>query len=76
MFTVSNVRNGSKGACVNLLQRLLDQAGILGADGNRLTIDGDAGKNTVYAIKVYQSKVGLEADGDCGPKTWGKILGV
>lgn len=76
MFTVSNVRNGSKGANVNLLQRLLDQAGFKGADGNRLVIDGDCGPNTVYAIKQYQAKMGLDVDGDCGPKTWGKILGV
>lgn len=75
MITLNNVRNGSKGADVNLLQRLLDQAGFKGADGNRLTIDGDCGPNTVYAIKQYQAKMGLEVDGDCGPKTWAKIIG-
>ena len=73
MFTVNNVRNGSKGADTNLLQRLLDQAGFKGSDGNRLTIDGDCGPNTVYAIKQYQAKMGLEVDGDCGPKTWKAI---
>ena len=74
-FTVSSVRNGSKGADTNLLQRLLDQAGFKGADGNRLTIDGECGVNTVYAIRQYQSEAGLDVDGDCGPKTWAMILG-
>lgn len=34
------------------------------------TMDGEAGNNTVNAIKLYQKSVELEVDGWCGPDTW------
>ena len=74
MFNVGNVQNGSKGNDVKLLQRLLKSNGFRGADGKLLTIDGDCGANTVYAIKSYQKKKGLSADGIAGPATWKSIL--
>ena len=74
MFNVGNVQNGSKGNDVKLLQRLLKSNGFRGADGKLLTIDGDCGANTVYAIKTYQKKKGLSADGIAGPATWKSIL--
>lgn len=39
-------------------------------------IDGLCGPKTVAAIKKYQIKNGLVADGEVGPKTWKKILGI
>ena len=74
MFSVQNVQNGSQGNDVKLLQRLLKSNGFRGADGKLLTIDGDCGANTVYAIKSYQKKKGLSADGIAGPATWRSIL--
>lgn len=74
MFNVGNVQNGSKGNDVKLLQRLLKSNGFRGADGKALTIDGDCGTNTVYAIKSYQKKKRLSADGIAGPATWKSIL--
>lgn len=74
MFSVGNVQNGSKGNDVKLLQRLLKSNGFKGADGKNLTIDGDCGVNTVFAIKAYQRKRGLSADGIAGPATWKSIL--
>ena len=74
MFSVGNVQNGSKGNDVKLLQRLLKSNGFRGADGKLLTIDCDCGVNTVYAIKAYQQKKGLSADGIAGPMTWKSIL--
>ena len=74
MFSVGSVQNGSKGSDVKLLQRLLKSNGFRGADGKLLTIDGDCGTNTVYAIKSYQKKKGLSADGIAGPATWKSIL--
>lgn len=74
MFSVGNVQSGSKGNDVKLLQRLLKSNGFRGADGKLLTIDGDCGTNTVYAIKSYQKKKGLSADGIAGPATWKSIL--
>lgn len=74
MFSVGNVKSGTKGNDVKLLQRLLKSNGFKGADGKSLTIDGDCGTNTVYAIKAYQKKKGLSADGIAGPATWKSIL--
>lgn len=74
MFEVSTIQNGSKGNDVKLLQRLLKSNGCKGADKKVLTIDGDCGKNTVYAIKKYQKKNGLTADGIAGNVTWKSIL--
>lgn len=39
-------------------------------------VDGLCGPKTVAAIKTYQRKNGLTADGIVGVKTWKKILGV
>ena len=74
MFSVGNVKSGTKGNDVKLLQRLLKSNGFKGADGKNLTIDGDCGVNTVFAIKAYQRKKGLSADGIAGPATWKSIL--
>ena len=74
MFCVGNVKSGTKGNDVKLLQRLLKSNGFKGADGKNLTIDGDCGVNTVFAIKAYQRKRGLSADGIAGPATWTSIL--
>lgn len=74
MFEVSTIQNGSKGNDVKLLQRLLKSNGCKGADKKALTIDGDCGKNTVYAIKKYQKKNGLTVDGIAGNATWKSIL--
>lgn len=74
MFSVGNVQNGSKGNDVKLLQILLKSNGFKGKDGKNLTIDGDCGVNTVYAIKAYQTKKGLGVDGCAGPATWKSIL--
>ena len=74
MFNVGNVQNGSEGNDVMLLQRLLKSNGFKGADGKALTIDGDCGTNTAYAIKTYQKEKGLSADGIAGPATWKSIL--
>lgn len=74
MFSVGNVQKGSKGNDVKLLQRLLKSNGVKGKDRKALTIDGDAGTNTDYAIRQYQKKNGLTVDGCAGPKTWKSIL--
>ncbi len=39
-------------------------------------VDGKCGNNTVKAIKAYQSKRGLVADGIVGLNTWKKILNI
>lgn len=68
MFTVEMVRKGSKGNDVRLLQELLDYHGY------GLAVDGDFGSDTALAVKQYQEKHGLSADGIAGPLTWKSIL--
>lgn len=67
------LRKGSKGNTVKAMQILLEGnncgCGKYGADGSF----GDA---TEQAVKRYQAKKNLDVDGVCGPKTWGKLLGV
>mgnify|MGYP000597865882 CR=1 FL=1 len=38
--------------------------------------DGDFGSGTETALKKFQTKYGLGADGIAGKGTWGKLLGV
>ena len=73
MFAVEEVYLGCRCASVLLLQRLLR---VLGYKGKTrvLKLDGDAGENTIYALKAYQYDMGLKVDGDAGPATWGKLL--
>ena len=67
------LRKGDEGDTVKAMQILLAgygcKCGIFGADG-------DFGSATEKAVKKYQEKMGLEADGICGPKTWSKLLGI
>jgi peptidoglycan hydrolase-like protein with peptidoglycan-binding domain len=66
------LQKGSKGASVKAMQLLLIGNGYpCGATG----ADGDFGANTDAALRAYQKAKGLTADGICGEKTWGKLLG-
>tara|TARA_B100001123_G_C15187941_1_gene978087 strand:+ start:93 stop:878 length:786 start_codon:yes stop_codon:yes gene_type:complete len=53
------LRKGDKGDSVKNLQNLLG-----------ITIDGDFGPNTEKAVKKFQKKNNLYADGVVGPDTW------
>lgn len=61
------VRN-SRGESVRALQSLLN------LHGASLTVDGSYGPATENAVKAFQTKNGLPADGKCGPVTWGALL--
>jgi peptidoglycan hydrolase-like protein with peptidoglycan-binding domain len=58
---------GSQGAAVKELQEKLN------ALGYKLTVDGIYGNKTADAVKDFQSKNGLRADGIVGPKTMEKL---
>jgi hypothetical protein len=58
------LRKGSKGDLVKKLQAALN----IGADG-------DFGQGTENALKKWQDRNGLTADGVAGPKTLAKLLG-
>lgn len=66
----TTVKNGSKGADVKNLQTQLNGLGY------NLTVDGIFGKNTLAAVKDYQSKNGLTVDGIVGTNTWNSLLGT
>lgn len=63
------LKRGSKGCEVKTLQRLLNAVCNAALD-----VDGDFGTATRNALVVYQSSRGLTPDGECGAKTWNKLL--
>ena len=66
------LRKGDKGNVVKAMQILLAGNGCkCGTSG----ADGSFGPATLSALKKYQQKKNLEADGVCGPATWAKLLG-
>lgn len=76
MFTTQEVQKGSTGSSVKLLQTLLKGNGFKGSDKKALELDGEFGSNTDYALKAYQTKKGLDADGIAGSRTWGALIGL
>lgn len=73
-INLSVLQKGSKGEEVKTLQRLLKAFNYKGSDGKALSIDGDFGTNTDYALKCYQKANGLEVDGICGKNSWNSLL--
>lgn len=67
------LRKGSKGDQVRALQILLLGNGF---PCGKWGADGDFGIATENALKEYQRKHNLSADGIAGPETWGELLGV
>lgn len=67
------IQNKSKGTQVKYLQQDLNYLGFKGADGKKLDMDGNAGTNTVYAIKQFQKKYSLSADGIYGEKSYARM---
>lgn len=84
MHKFSTVKSGSYGTDVIVLQTVLSLLHYIGKDGKPLTIDGECGTNTVYAINSFQTTMrvyGYECgtngtnDGCFGKSCW-KVLGV
>lgn len=62
---------------IKSIQRLLNAKGYKGKDGKKLTIDGELGDNTAYAIEQLQRKAGLPDSTNWGTvagKTWSLLL--
>ena len=59
---------GASGADVLDMQNLLNRVGA------HLKPDGQFGPVTSMALQSFQRRAGLDADGVCGPKTWGALL--
>lgn len=67
------IRLGSFGPATSVLQSILRLFGFTGINGGTLTVDGEFGQNTAFAVQSFQAAAGLNADGVCGAKTWAKI---
>ncbi len=65
----TTLRRGDKGSDVRRLQDILKRKGL------RVDIDGRYGKSTLAAVRDFQRKQGLKADGVAGPATL-RALGV
>jgi peptidoglycan hydrolase-like protein with peptidoglycan-binding domain len=65
-----NVHLGDTGSGVKQIQTALV------AHGYTLSADGTFGPQTAQAVKDFQTKNGLAADGVVGPATWAKLGGV
>ena len=67
------LRKGTTGKDVEALQRMLY---CMGYNLGDKPIDGSYGTLTFNAVKQYQQKAGLTADGIVGAQTWCSLLGV
>ncbi len=66
--TTTTLKSGAKGEAVKELQRRLKELGYYNN-----AIDGDYGAKTVVAVKAFQKKNGLTADGVAGSSTLKKL---
>ena len=72
--TLNVLSVGSTGPQVKTIQRILYARGIKGADGKAITVDGEYGNNTYYAVKRLQSQLGLSQTGTVTADTWTRAL--
>lgn len=66
------IRKGMKGTAVRILQRMLLANGCTLP---RYGVDGDAGAETIAAVKAFQTTHSLSVDGVAGPLTWAALAG-
>lgn len=52
-YKFPTIYSGSTGGHVRTVQSILKARGFVGKDGKPLALDGEAGANTMYAIKSY-----------------------
>ena len=75
---LKRLTKGSKGNQVKTVQRILKALGYKGKDGNKLSVDGDCGENTMYAVASFQKAVGVKVTTGYGKaisaKTWKALL--
>lgn len=72
-MNVRMLRKGMKGEDVRTLQAALMARGF---DCGKAGADGDFGAGTDAALRQFQTKYALGADGIAGKGTWGKLLGA
>ena len=72
---MSILKIGSKGSAVIELQKLLTKHGMTGRNKKPLSIDGDFGESTEYAVIQYQKLKNLKVDGLAGDSTLKALRG-
>ncbi|MDR1735908.1 MAG: peptidoglycan-binding protein [Oscillospiraceae bacterium] len=70
------LRRGASGADVVQLQFLLNAIGTYYPSIPPIAEDGAFGANTADAVRAFQRRFGLSADGIVGPATWKKLYAV
>ena len=65
---------GCAGDEVKTIQRICYSRGFKGENNKPLTVDGDFGTQTKYAVMKMQEYLGIEVDGIVGANTWAKAL--
>lgn len=67
---------GNEGKSVKSLQILLNGYGYTGRDGKKLTVDGEFGENTKYAVAKFQTDQGMKDIyfGTVARLTWAALL--
>ena len=74
--TLSEIKNGSKGVDVLLLQEILRARKFdTQVIGEELALDQEFGSKTEKVVKWYQKQRNLSVDGIVGPNTWRDLLG-
>lgn len=71
---MAELKKGSKGKQVEVLQRILSTHGYNLGSNN--PFDGSFGPKTDTAVRAYQKAHGLTVDGIVGAKTWASLLGA
>ena len=70
------LRRGDRGTSVEQVQFWLQQLAEFDPDLRSLAVDGIFGSGTEAAVKAFQEKNGLTADGVVGPATWQKLYEI
>ena len=76
MFEPKTVKNGSTGTSVVLLQEILVARGFKGKDGKELTLDREAGTNTIYALNQYKKLRKMKQNGICDGVVWKDLIAI
>ena len=67
---------GTKGSAVSELQQLLIKHSMKGKNNKLLSVDGDFGESTEYAVIQFQKKIGIKVDGIVGNATLNALKGL
>ena len=67
------LRTGSRGGAVEQLQFWLSTIAQYIASIPSVTVDGSYGSGTAAAVRAFQRRFGLTADGICGEATWNAV---